>query len=132
GAGAVAIAFASQASAQDSRQQVIYGKHRVFESPQHFAIEIRFAPFQPDVDSDPSLHGATPFAQTFGPGPNFLGGLEFDWQALRIPHVGSLGPGAGVEYSKMSGPAAFATPHPLPNGGTTTTSGETTSFEIWP
>jgi hypothetical protein len=126
------LAAASSAGAQEARQQVIYGKHRTYETPQNFAIEIRFAPFQPDVDSDPSLHGQTPFANIFGPGPNLLGGLEFDWQALRIPHFGTIGPGIGVEYSKMSGPALFQQGHPQPGGGTTNVSGETTSFEVWP
>jgi hypothetical protein len=130
--GAVVLAAASSAGAQESRQQVLYGKHRTFESPQNFAIELRFAPFQPDVDSDPSLGGKTPFRDTFGPGPNLLGGIEFDWQALRIPHFGTIGPGIGVEYSKMSGLAQFQSPHRQPDGTTTKTSGESTSLEIWP
>lgn len=132
GASALVLAVAAPAAAQESRQEIIRGKHRTYESPQHFAAELRFAPFQPDVDSDPSLGSSHPFRDTFGPGPNLLGGLELDWQALRIPHFGTIGPGAGIEYSKMSGPAQFQSPHPLPNGGTTTTSGESTSLEIWP
>jgi hypothetical protein len=118
--------------AQETRQEVLVGKHRTYESPQNFAIEVRLAPFQPDVDSNPALHGATPFLDTFGPGPNVMGGIEFDWQAFRIPHVGTIGPGLGVGYAKMSGLAQFQSPHTLPTGGTTTTSGETTSLELFP
>jgi hypothetical protein len=124
--------LAPRASAQDSRQEVLVGKHRTYESPQHFAIEVRFSPFTPDIDSDPALGGATPFRDAFGNGPNLMAGIEFDWQALRIPHVGTLGPGIAVGYTKMSGLAKFTSPHPLPGGGTTNTSGETTSLEIFP
>jgi hypothetical protein len=105
----------------------IGGVKRDKESSQNFAAEIRFAPFTPDVDSDPSLHGATPFASTFGTDPGFLFSGEFDWQALRIPHFGSLGPGVGAGYAKFSGDAQFVKEH---NG--TLISGETTSLEIFP
>jgi hypothetical protein len=131
--GAVAIlAVSASAGAQEERQQVLYGKHRTFESPQNFAVELRFAPFAPDIDSDPALHGKTPFSDVFGSGPRLLAGLEFDWQVLRIPHLGTIGPGIGAGYTKMSGDAQFLQPHPLPTGGTTTTSGETTTLEIFP
>jgi hypothetical protein len=105
----------------------IGGVKRDKASPQNFAAEIRFAPFTPDIDSDPSLQGATPFATTFGSGPSLLVSAEFDWQALRIPHLGSLGPGVGAGYTKFSGPAQFVTEH---NG--TFISGEDTSLEIYP
>jgi hypothetical protein len=46
---------------------------------------------------------------------------------LRIPHLGTLGPGLGMAYSKSSGKAQFTQQH---NGQTT--SGEDTSLEIIP
>ena len=130
--GAVAagvLACASSALGQEDRQDVLGGKHKNYESAQHFAIELRFASFTPDVDSNPSLHGATPFATTLGNFPRLMFQGEFDWQVLRIPHFGTLGPGVGVGYTKMSGNAQFVQPHG-PSG--TTTSGETTSLEIYP
>lgn len=129
---ATTLALTSSALAQENREDVLYGQHRSLESPQNFAIELRFAPFTPAIDSDPSLHGATPFADILHDHARLLFGGEFDWQAIRIPHLGTLGPGVGIGYTKMSALADFTTPHNLPGGGTTLTSGETTSLEIYP
>jgi len=124
-----ALACASSALAQEDRQDVLGGRHKMYESAQHFAIELRFSPFTPDVDTDPALHGATPFASTLGNFPRLMFQGEFDWQVLRIPHVGTLGPGIGIGYTKMSGDAQFIQPHG-PNG--ILNSGETTTLEIYP
>jgi hypothetical protein len=123
---ACAIGIPGIATAQE-RQDVLEGKRKHFESPQHFAIEVRFSPFTPDIDSDPALGGKTPYADAFGTSPQLLFAAEFDWQAARIPHVGTIGPGAGIGYTTMSNPAQFTTPH-----GNSTTSGETTTLQILP
>jgi hypothetical protein len=123
------LACASSAFAQEDRQDVLGGRHKMYETSQHFAFELRFSPFTPAVDSDPALHGATPFAQTLGNFPRVMFQGEFDWQALRIPHVGTLGPGIGIGYTKMSGDAQFVQPHG-PDG--ILNSGETTSLTIFP
>jgi hypothetical protein len=102
-------------------------RRRSFESPQRFAIEARFGAFSPAVDSDPALGGATPFAEIYGSSPQLLGGAELDWEALRIPHLGTFGPGLGLAYMKATDKAKFTKPH-----GTETTSGEDTSLEIIP
>ncbi len=103
--------------------------HRGHESPQNFAAEVRFAAFTPEVDSDPNLGGRTPYKDTFGSNPRLEVGLEFDWQALRIPHFGTIGPGVSAGYTKASDPALFQDPH----GATgTKVSGEQTSLEIFP
>jgi hypothetical protein len=115
------------ARAQESEGALV-SHHREYESPQHFAFEFRFSPYTPEIDSDPALHGATPYADVFGTSPQALIALEFDWQAVRIPHVGTLGPGVGIGYTPgISGNAQFQTEH---NG--TFVSGETTSLEIIP
>jgi hypothetical protein len=124
-----ALVFSGGARAQEEREDVLGGRHKMYESAQHFAIELRFSPFTPAVDSNPALHGATPFASTLGNFPRLMFQMEFDWQALRIPHLGTLGPGVGVGYTRMSGPAQFVTPHG-PNG--ITNSGESTSLSIFP
>ncbi|MGD0529762.1 MAG: MXAN_2562 family outer membrane beta-barrel protein [Polyangiaceae bacterium] len=123
------LGWASSALAQEDRQDVLGGRHKMYETSQHFAFELRFAPFTPEVDSDPALHGATPFATTLGNFPRLMFQGEFDWQALRIPHLGTLGPGIGVGYTKMSGDAQFLSPHG-PNG--ILNSGESTSLTIFP
>jgi hypothetical protein len=116
-----------EANAQEARQELLVGKHRAYESPQNFALELRFMPYLPNVDSDPTLHGATPYNTAFGSAPRFMAAVEFDWQTVRIPHVGTLGPGVAIGYTNISDPAQFATPH---NG--MTISGETTTLEIVP
>jgi opacity protein-like surface antigen len=115
------------AQAQEDRIDPLGGRVHGAQSPQHFAFEFRFSPYTPDIDSDPSLHGDTPYKNVFGTAPRFFIGAEFDWQALRIPHLGPLGPGVSIGYTTASDPAQFTTPH---NGSTE--SGETTSLQILP
>jgi hypothetical protein len=117
----------SRARAQETRQDVLGSRHKGYESPQHFAFELRFSPFKPDIDSDPALHGATPYGSVFGSSAQLLFVAEFDWQAARIPHVGTIGPGIAVGYATMGANAQFANPH---NG--TLISGETTTLTIFP
>ena len=94
------------------------------ESPQNFAIEFRFSPYRPKIDDDPALGGATPYRSTFGDMRRLLFQIEFDWQALRIPHVGTLGPGIALGFTNMSAKASKT------NGGGP--SDEDTNLEIFP
>lgn len=83
-----------------------------YESGQHVALEARFAPWQPNVDAEFGGR-ATPFYDYFGytegdtrrVRDRLLGGLELDWQALRIGSVMSLGLGVGVTYSAFGASA---------------------------
>jgi hypothetical protein len=93
-------------------------------SPQNFAMEVRVGLYNPQVDSDPTLHG-NPYATAFGPSQRYEVAAEFDWQALRIPHLGTLGPGIGVGYTKATAIA------PRADGGQPP-SEETTSLQIFP
>jgi hypothetical protein len=94
-------------------------------SPQNFAIEVRLALYQPQIDSDPALQGKNPYATVFGTAPRFEGAMEFDWQVLRIPGVGTLGPAISVGYTNMNGIAQRL------DGGYPP-SAETTTLEILP
>lgn len=133
---ATVVACAPSALAQDDRTDTLGPlRHKTFESPQNFEIELRLSSFKPDVDSDPNLHGCTPFADIFGPGSSLMLGLEFDWQALRIPHVGTIGPGAGVGYVSFSAGAPYSGSSTASGGCITSsgaTSGENTSLNIYP
>lgn len=75
-------------------------KPQNFESPQRFALEIKFGPYVPGIDSSPGLNGRTPFADLFNGGEKpagfLLTTLEFDWQFLR--KVGSLGVGLSLGF----------------------------------
>jgi hypothetical protein len=99
---AALIALAGSARADDE-SGVLDPRHHQAVSPQNFVIETRIALYQPQVDSDPSLKGQTPYASTFGTSPRFEVAMEFDWQALHIPGVGTLGPGIAAGYTNMSG-----------------------------
>ncbi len=57
-------------------------------------------------------------------------GVEYDWQALRIPYVGTVGPGFGWGYTRMSAKAMFTAPDK--NTGKKGESAETTSLWIMP
>jgi len=98
-----------------------YGGTHEYESEQYGAAELRFGPYIPNVDED--VNGS-PYEDTFGDKFRLAWGFEVDWQALRIPGVGTLGPGAGWSRVKASGKA------PLAASGER--SGETTSLTIMP
>jgi hypothetical protein len=77
-------------------------KEHPYRSPQNFALELRFSPYRVQVDEEPALNGATPFADSFGTAPRLYFGLEFDWQTFRIPWVGTIGPGVSAGTVSMS------------------------------
>ena len=91
-------------------------------SPQHFAVEVRLGPYPPNVDDE--FSGATPYRDVFEDSTRIMIGGEFDWQALRIEPVGSLGPGAGVGITWMGARTEFTDGSGL--------SEETTSLTIVP
>lgn len=125
--GAVLAAIATSSAAFASEPSELLGpRHRKFETPQHFAFELRFSPYRPDIDSEPGLTG-TPYQNVFGTKPRLMIGAEFDWQIVRIPYLGTLGPGFAIGYTSMSAQAKLAQPR---NGETY--SAESTSLNIIP
>ncbi len=74
---------------------------RPYRSPQNFALEIRVSPYSPQVDEEANLNGS-PFANSFGTNPRVYLGVEFDWQTVRIPFVGTLGPGLSLGRVSLS------------------------------
>ncbi|HEY8074122.1 MAG TPA: MXAN_2562 family outer membrane beta-barrel protein [Labilithrix sp.] len=78
-----------------------------YASRQDFALELRFGPYKPAIDTEPGLNG-TPYADSFGDKSRFYIGLELDWQTFRIPFVGTIGPGIGVGKVSMSRDAVTA------------------------
>jgi len=88
--------------AHASEQDIFNGEKVSKKSPQHFALEIRISPFSPDIDKESSLGGKTPYKDTFGTMKRALVGFEFDYQAIRIPWVGTLGPGFSASYTQMT------------------------------
>jgi hypothetical protein len=80
------------------------------ESPQHFAFEFRLGPYTPHIDD--SFPQSKPFETTFGTDQRWFVGLEFDWQILRIPKFGTLGPGIGWGYTHFSAQAKLLNGQP--------------------
>lgn len=109
--------FAAEAHAESS-----LSRHSKYESPQRFAAEVRFSPYVPQIDSEPGLTGK-PYESTFGTMPRLMFAGELDWQAFRIPHLGSIGPGLGFGYTNMSDTARLLRDN--------TPSGDETSLDIW-
>ena len=102
---AVVVAFTT-ASATASAQNVDefgpiredQGRDRPTE--QNIAVELRFGAYLPQL---PNVLNTTPsFGDELGRSHRVLVGFEADWQALRIPKVLSLGPGAGISYTRLA------------------------------
>lgn len=87
-----------------------------YQSPQRFALELKFSPYTPAIDSSPGLNGKTPFHDLFvnhnDPkatlDPRMLTQIEFDYQFLH--KLGSLGVGLSIGYYRRS-THAFAYPN---------------------
>lgn len=113
------------AEAQQADQYYRWKRHDrpMYESPQHFAVELRFGPYIPNIDEEFGGR-AKPYESTFGGGKGFHYGLEVDYQALRIPYLGTLGPGISWARTTRDAKAKIT--------GTTTDSAESTTLTIMP
>ncbi len=106
--GAAAFLGVSPAFAQGVDDFGPYGgleHHERAQSPQSVAVEVRFGPYRPHVDED--LPGA-PYKDIFGDSKRWQGGLEVDWQVLRIHKLLSFGPGLSWAYTHASAKAPLA------------------------
>ncbi len=122
---AAGLTFASSARAQGTDEFGAYGgleQRKQHESGREAAFELRFGPYRPQVDNEVA---GTPFKDTFGGGNRWLIGIEVDWQALRIPHFGSFGPGVGWGYTHFGADA-------LLSNGTGQRSDQRTTLSIMP
>jgi hypothetical protein len=70
------------------------------ESEQDLAVELRFGRYVPSVDDGLPDR---PYATTFGDADRYYGGLEIDWQVLRVPYFGTISPGFGIGYTRSTG-----------------------------
>src|SRR5690349_18627432 len=98
--------FPTNARAQGVDEFGRYGprKENYFgESPQHVAVEIRVGRYKPSIDDEFASSAPYPPYQTmFGDDNRYSIGLEVDWQAIRIPYLGTFGPGFGISYTKIT------------------------------
>jgi hypothetical protein len=97
---------ASPARAQGTDEFGPYGgqerKDRI-RSPQNMAVELRFGPYVPRIDSE--FGSAAPYQSSFGKKKRLMVGFEVDYQLLRIPYFGTVGPGFGWGFTSMGSKA---------------------------
>lgn len=122
--------LARNANADSNDEGSWHQQHRVAESPQQFALEFRGTMYRPAID-DAFPAGSKPYEAVFGNDRRFCIGLEFDWQAFRIPWVGTIGPGFGWSYTAMSA-LAKTQQFPAVTGAPLIDSAESTSLKIMP
>ena len=84
------------------------------------AVELRFGPYRPRVDEGVS---GRPYDRAFGDTRRFMVGGEIDWQPIHVRHVGSLGIGGLLGYTRANANARFS------DGSGD--SAETTTFSMW-
>lgn len=70
------------------------------ESPLRFAVELKFGPYYPDVDTEPGV--GSPYEDVFGEKQTFMFLAEFDWQFVRLPGI-SFGIGLLAGYFQDTG-----------------------------
>jgi hypothetical protein len=106
---ASALAAGSPALAKDkekdenAKYKAQLMKHHYEGSPQHFAAELKFGPYYPDIDKE--FDGAEkPFHDVFGSSSAVIGLFEFDYQFLRPPGI-SLGIGGQIGGFRFEGKA---------------------------
>jgi len=103
------VSVSPSAAAQGVDEFGPYGRpqdDKNYESPQHWAFELRFGPYYPQVDSEPGVSGS-PLATSLGSGHRVMIGFEGDWQALRFGKILSLGPGFGMGYTVLGNAALY-------------------------
>jgi hypothetical protein len=92
---ASAVGSTRAAAQQDYENQI--PPDRSFVSPEHFAIEFRIGPYQPDMGNNDAFD--TYFGSDHGP----LLGLELDVIGYRVPDVLYLGVGGGIATASYTG-----------------------------
>ncbi len=131
----VATPAQAQAVTHDNDDEPV-DQPKAYRTPKEWAIELRFGPYRPDVDSEFSgSTGATPYKAMFGGKRHLMSQVELDWQFFQA--FGSLAAGVTVGYYSQSTKAftADATGKCVPDPTTTSgcrLSGDTTSLRLIP
>ena len=111
---------------RDAHAQVISRPNESFRSAKHFALELRFGPYSPDIDAE--FGGAkTPHQDYFGSGRRLMTQVELDYQF--ITEFGSAAIGGSVGYYRERAKAF------LDQGPTVTPSirsGDQTQLSLYP
>jgi hypothetical protein len=128
---------ASPAQAQVASRESDEGpvdQPKAYRTPKEWAMELRFGPYRPDVDSEFSgSTGATPYTTMFGGKRHLMSQLELDWQFFQA--FGSLAAGVAIGYYSQSASAFIADSTGAcvrDSTGACERSGDTTSLRLIP
>lgn len=110
------------ADPEPERYQAPSREDEEYRSEQYAAFEFRVGPYRPDVDAEFGGNGG-PFEESFGDGQSVMVGFEGDYQVLRIPYFGTVGPGLSWGIARYAGNAFF---------GNGEESNQPTSFWVMP
>jgi len=124
------------AEAQGPGEPVFVGRQA---SPQRFAIEVKFGPYLPDVDSRWSGSGLGPYATIFGeqddegtateqPRKGVLSVVGFEWQFVHLGGPFSVGTTIGLFRDKADALLA----EPIPGTDSLRSSADATVFTVVP
>ena len=119
-ASALLLAVLSQwlpAAAAAQLDEEMPAEAKTYVSPEHFAVEFRVGPYQPDMG------GRKDFQAFFADDSGALFALELDVVAWRVPDILYLGAGGGIGWMNFEGKTIAQ------NGQK---SSETTSMEMFP
>jgi hypothetical protein len=90
-------------------QEIIHDRER-FRSPQHWAVELRFGLYAPEVDSEFGGAESPPHQAYFGDKRRLMPALEVDYQFLHL--FGSAAVGLQIGYMREKGKAFDMTGKP--------------------
>jgi hypothetical protein len=119
----------------EERQGTSFGENPGYQTPKDWALELRFGPYRPNVDSEFS-GGASPYNAVFGGKRHLMSGMELDWQVFQA--FGTLAVGAAFGYYKVTANAFVldaTTGKCVPDPKTTSgceVSGDKTSLRLVP
>lgn len=84
-----------------ARAQTVLHEENQFRSPQSWAVELRFGPYRPEIDSEFPGAATPPYESYFGSKSKLMLQLEVDYQFTHV--FGSAAVGAQVGYFTRSG-----------------------------
>jgi hypothetical protein len=92
-------------SHEDGEDRDFGNEHGHYETPKEWAIELRFGPYRPNVDSEfsGSTGSPAPYQLIFGGKRHLMSGMELDWQFFQA--FGTLAAGVGFGYFKATATA---------------------------
>jgi len=113
-------------------------KPKRYDSPQHFALEVKFGPYLPDIDRNYGGPGLGPYGKVYGetndrgeatsdPKKGFYGAVAFEYQIVNL-----AGPiGIGFQWSMLRDKAQALLAEP-PAEGSVRSAADSTRFAVMP